>query len=285
MAPTVRAEELIRRRIPLPLKVRVARLGRRVLRWEGERFDRSLGIETAGGVSSADPTVVEGDAGEGIALGYVGQPPRVMRWWLRSLPSRLDQFTFIDMGSAKGRVLFAAAAQGFRRTVGIEYIKELHEQAVANVSRCRRREARTVVPLLGDAASFEFPLDPLVVHFANPFSEKVMERVITNLTVSYERRPRPVFATYLQAWRERPENTTRNVELLAAATPFARHRLLPKDRLLESLLLRPHRVDLFESPEAVEYRRQTAPASAAMVPLRRRQLEALKRGSKPDAPA
>lgn len=177
---------------------------------------------------------------------------RLTRSWLRALPPRLDEYTFIDLGSAKGRVLFVAASHGFHRVIGVEYVKELHDQAVLNVSGAHRRtEEPEIVPMLGNAAEFEFPLDPLVIHFANPFRESVMTRVIANLTASYERLPRPIVATYFQARRERPERTTANIELLAAAPPFARHHTLPFLKSVDQLALRQHRVEMYESPEAI----------------------------------
>lgn len=189
----------------------IDRYRRRALRWEDRRFERPLGVETAGGSPESERTVVEGDGAEGIALDYPGQPVRLTRWWLRALPPRLDGFTFIDMGSAKGRVLFVAASHGFRKVIGVEYVKELHDRALVNVSQALRGEREPeILPMLGDAGAFEFPLDPLVVHFANPFTEKVMGRVIANLMTSYERRPRPILATYFQSRVERPERTTTN---------------------------------------------------------------------------
>ena len=236
---------------PRGIKRRVAHRTATLLRWEGARFDRRLGVETAGGVPVAEATLVGGEASAACGIAYLGQPPRLIRYWLRALPARLDEVTFIDVGSAKGRVLFAAAPRGFRRVIGVENVRELHEVAVANLSRYRGERADAIELHLGDAAAFEFPLDPLVVHFANPFTEKVMQRVIVNLTASYERAPRPIVATYFQSWHERPDRSTANVELLAAAAPFASHRLLPKERLLDRLLLLEYRVDLFESPEAI----------------------------------
>jgi hypothetical protein len=160
----------------LYVKRRIASAAARRLRWESERFDRVHGIVTAGGIDRDAATVVDGDPAEGIALEYVGQPPRVVKWWLRALPPGLDDFVFIDVGSAKGRVLFGASSREFRRLIGLEYVRELHEQALANVSRATGIDTRRIEPLLGDAAKFDFPSDPLVIHFANPFTEPVMAR-------------------------------------------------------------------------------------------------------------
>jgi hypothetical protein len=181
----------------------------------------------------------------------VGTPPRLARLWLDALPPKLGDYTFIDMGSGKGRVLLLAASREFRRVVGVEFAVELHEAAVANVARFRPlARRRDIEPLLGDAATFDFPLDPLVVHFNNPFPERVMTDVVANLSSSYEQRPRPIVVVYQQLRIEQPQHRTRNVDLLRAL-PFLAHRPVVPRELLDRMALRPFAIDLFESREVV----------------------------------
>jgi SAM-dependent methyltransferase len=222
---------------------------RHLLAWEARRCDEAFGIETGGEAEPSSLTLADGVAREGFT--YVATPPRLARMWLDALPSNLGEYTFVDMGSGKGRVILLAALREFRRVVGVEFAVELHESSVANISRFRppgRR--RDLVPLLGDAALYEFPLEPLVVHFNNPFSELVMNTVVANLRSSYEQRPRPIVVVYQQLRVERPPHKTRNVELLRAL-PFLAHRPVSPRRLLDRVTLKPFAVDVFESPEAV----------------------------------
>jgi hypothetical protein len=227
----------------------IACFRKRLLR-EDVRFERSLGIDATGKATPSELTVVDGDATE--AHLYTAEHVRVTRWWLSALPTCMDEFDLVDMGSGKGRVLFAAAMHGFHRAFGIEFAKELHEQAEANVKRAAPLGARSeIILLLEDARTFEFPLNPLVIHFNNPFSEAIMEEVIVNLTASYEQRPRPIFAIYQQAAKEH-RYRTRNAELLAAVPAFIRHRRLSPGALGDKLLLAVSRVDVCETREAVE---------------------------------
>jgi SAM-dependent methyltransferase len=214
---------------------------------ESLRFDRSVGIEATGKTLPSEMTVV-GERATGHL--YVGEPVRVTRWWLGELPDRLDGFTFIDMGSGKGRPLFAAAeaGKGFGRIVGVEYGRELHEAALANIARFRGDRSAEIVSICADARSYEFPLEPLVVHWSNPFTEDVMADVIINLVASYGRRPRPIFAIYYQRWHER--NATANVELLSDVAIFSRHRTLEPAGVSARARFAAHRVDMFESAEA-----------------------------------
>ena len=222
------------------------RLRFRLLGREEQRLDDGLGTETKDIVALSDLTVVEGDSAEGFM--YVGEHPRVTRWWLDALPNSLEAFTFVDLGSGKGRVLFVAAEREFRQVVGVEFAKELHDVAVENAARVRASTGREIVPVLGDAGAFAFPLDPLVVHLNNPFTERVMSRVIDNLAHSYRELPRPIIVVYQQARHE--DDATDNVVKLAQAS-FLAHRSLGPNGRLDRFLLKPWIVDIFESPEVV----------------------------------
>lgn len=225
----------------------VGQFAGRLLAWEARRFDEAFGVETAGEAEPSALTLTDSAAGDGFT--YVATPPRLARLWLDTLPTSLGDYTFVDMGSGKGRVLLLAASRDFGRIVGVEFAVELHDAAVANVARFSPAvHRRDIEPLLGDAASFEFPLEPLVVHFNNPFSERVMTSVVANLGSSYHQRPRPIVVIYQQLRVEQPQHRTRNVELLRAL-PFLAHRPLQPRSLLDRVVLRPFVVDLFESQE------------------------------------
>jgi predicted RNA methylase len=212
--------------------------------YDSARFDRKRGIDTSGVVKVSDLTVLEGDVDSGHE--YVGTQPRLARWWLSALQEDPSTFTFVDLGSGKGRVLVQAAEHGFRRSVGVEFASQLHESALANAAAVRSR-GRFIEPLLGDAGAFEFPDEPLVVHLNNPFGESVMERVVANLARAYERTPRPIVVVYQQLVHE--NHPTRNLELLDRM-PFLSGRTLSRppsipDRwMLDAFLVR-----VYESPE------------------------------------
>ena len=225
-------------------------LAERVHTRTDQRFDSATGIDTMGAadrhIEPSELTVVAGDASEGHVYGT--EPILLSRWWLGALPSDLRPYTFVDLGSGEGRILFVAATYGFGRVIGVEFAQELHEKTLANIARAQVPPGTTVESVAGDAGAFEYPDTPLVVHFGNPFGEAVTSRVIERLTEAYERRPRPVVAVYQQSRVESDRTRTRNVDLLAAV-PFLRHRRLGKDTLRDRVLLRQFRVDLFESPE------------------------------------
>jgi tRNA G46 methylase TrmB len=61
---------------------------------------------------------------------YLPIRPNTARRVLRSLPLRdHSDYTFVDLGSGKGRMLLIASEFPFRRIVGVEMRRDLHAQA------------------------------------------------------------------------------------------------------------------------------------------------------------
>jgi SAM-dependent methyltransferase len=125
---------------------------------------------------------------------------------LRDLPPQPhSQYTFFDVGSGKGRVLFVAAEYPFRKVRGVEFAGELHEQAKANIIRYRHRKQRCsdIESIHADAATFDFPNENLVIYLFNPFGPEVLGRMLAKLDLSIEKHPRHVMLVLL--WPENSE--------------------------------------------------------------------------------
>jgi SAM-dependent methyltransferase len=205
-------------------------------------------VETEGFAEPSELTVDRGSSAEGFS--HVPTPPWLARAWLGALAVPLDRFTLVDLGSGRGRVLLLAAERPFRAVVGVEFAAELHAAAVANVARFPRSRMRcgSITPLHEDAAQFVFPPEPLVVYFNNPFSDRVMARVLANLRRSYELRPRPLVLVYQQLTDEEERHSTGNLELLAEQDFLVPRE--PRFTLLERLRLAGYTVAVHETAEA-----------------------------------
>jgi SAM-dependent methyltransferase len=136
---------------------------------------------------------------------YQATDPALFREMMASLPIEFDPFTFVDLGSGKGRTLLMASEYPFRRIVGVELIAELHRAAEENIrayhsttERCNRIET-----LLGDAREFEFPEEPLVLYLFNPLPERALSEVLQRLEKSLARVPRPAWVVYHNPLLER----------------------------------------------------------------------------------
>jgi SAM-dependent methyltransferase len=110
----------------------------------------------------------------------------------------LHEFTFIDVGSGKGRALLMAADYPFRRVVGIELLPELHRVAQDNLAKYKSdsQQCFAIEGLLGDACEFVFPPEPTVLYLFNPLPESGLAKLISNLEQSLREHPRPVFVVY-----------------------------------------------------------------------------------------
>src|SRR5271166_1783309 len=80
------------------------------------------------------------------------------------------EFTFLDLGSGKGRTLLMAADYPFRRIVGVELLPTLHQIAQENLHRYHNQSQRcfTVETICGDATEFAFPAEAIVLFLFNP---------------------------------------------------------------------------------------------------------------------
>ena len=159
--------------------------------------------------SGADTTAANVDWRTRLAAALSGAPyqpsePMLFRKMMRALPLaplEAQGFTFIDLGSGKGRALLLAADEGFARVLGIEIVPALHAAALANI-RSRIESQRASVPTqvieshLGDARDLELPPGPLVIYLFNPLTEAALAAFIAQLEGSLADSPRPVFILY-----------------------------------------------------------------------------------------
>lgn len=124
---------------------------------------------------------------------------------LDSLGVDYTQFTFIDIGSGKGRPLLMASLYPFRRIVGVELLPELNRIADDNIRKFRDAQQRCslIESIRADATEFEFPGEPLVVFLFNPLPENGTKTVVENLSRSVLQQPRPIWLVYANPVHER----------------------------------------------------------------------------------
>ena len=152
---------------------------------------------------SVDTTRSNVGVGPQLLAGLTARPYFATEPWLfeqimRAVAVDLSQFTFIDLGSGKGRVLLMAADYPFQKIMGVEFMPELHCAAIKNVASYShdRQRCRNIEAVCLDARDFQFPSGPLVVYLFNPFSEPTFAEVLENLRRSIEQAPRPVYIAY-----------------------------------------------------------------------------------------
>ncbi len=128
-------------------------------------------------------------------------------------------FTFIDLGSGKGRTLLMASDYPFVRILGVELLPSLHQIAQENLRRYKSESQKcfTLESICADATAFQLPADPLVIFLFNPFPESGMRQVIANLDQSLREHPRPVYVLYHNPLLEHTLGESRQLRKTAGA--------------------------------------------------------------------
>jgi len=129
---------------------------------------------------------------------YQPTDPALFQEMMASLPIAFDQFTFVDLGSGKGRTLLMASEYPFQRIVGVELIAELHRAAEENIRayHSATQSCSQIEAICADACEFLLPETPLVLYLFNPLPRSGLRRVIANVEKSVMANPRPLCVLY-----------------------------------------------------------------------------------------
>ena len=145
--------------------------------WEARaeaEFDHAHGVDTAGSVSlDTLDEVVGPHRNEGAW--YSGVDFVLLREQIATLGIDFPQYTFIDLGCGKGRVLLIAAQFPFRQVRGVEFAPALHAVAEKNIAVYRGpRRCCDVRADLADAAEYPVPTG----RWSSSYSTRSVGRVI-----------------------------------------------------------------------------------------------------------
>ena len=162
------------------------------------RFDARHGLDSVAWIPVSDLTV--DSPSKAFANIYGPTPAWLMPRFLRSIPEKdLSQFTFVDFGSGKGRAVLLAARHRFKRVVGLEFSKELHAEATANIAKFREAgllASPVVESIEADVLDFDLPDGPLVLYTFNPFGAAVMKPLLERIAASHRANPRKIYFVY-----------------------------------------------------------------------------------------
>lgn len=136
---------------------------------------------------------------------YQPTDPSAFREMMASLPIDFREFTFVDLGSGKGRTLLMASEYPFRKIVGVEIVPELHRAAQENVSRYKSESQKcfAMEVVCDDATEYLLPAEPLVLYLFNPLPEPGLRRVMARLDEGLRDQPRAVYLLYHNPLLER----------------------------------------------------------------------------------
>jgi hypothetical protein len=129
---------------------------------------------------------------------YQPTDPALFQEMMAALPITFDQFTFIDLGSGKGRTLLMASEYPFQKIVGVEILSELDRAAQENIQAYKSptQQCSNIQAVCADARDFELPAEPLLLYLFNPLPESPLRQLVEDLGESLARSPRAVWILY-----------------------------------------------------------------------------------------
>jgi SAM-dependent methyltransferase len=160
-------------------------------------FDAQYGTKSGGVEALYNFQIVGENARHGLT--HIASNPWTFPEVMNGLGIDHTAFTFIDLGSGKGRALMLAAAYPFRRIIGVEFAAELHAIAEENIAAFNRnRSSMAQIQLVhADAAEYQLPEEPLIIYLFNPFRSVVVRRVAEMAMASWRASPRPIHVVYV----------------------------------------------------------------------------------------
>lgn len=159
-------------------------------------FDAEYGTDTSGLMWGE--LIESGQRNWLWSTAYYGISPSLLTRAIEALGIDYERFSFVDLGSGKGRALLVASRFPFQKIVGVEFVSDLSAVARTNIEgfNASWRMCRQIEAVTGDATEYEYPAGPLVVYLYNPFLPPVLKRCLKRLSAVSEREPREVYLMY-----------------------------------------------------------------------------------------
>ena len=147
-----------------------------------ERFDRLHGVDTAAEMPLEIAGVPQAQVANGNGV-YRALTESVFDEAMAAVKLDWERYTFVDIGSDKGKLLLLASNLSFRRIVGIEYAAALHEVAERNVAvyRASTQRCTAIECIYGDALTQPLPDGPLLLFIFNALATPVMRELLDRL--------------------------------------------------------------------------------------------------------
>lgn len=107
-------------------------------------------------------------------------------------------YTFVDLGSGKGRTLLMASDYPFRKIIGVELLSALNQIAEENIGKYRSdsQQCFDLETVCADAGEFDLATEPYVLFLFNPFPESVLFRVCERIEASLAVVPKSIYILY-----------------------------------------------------------------------------------------
>jgi hypothetical protein len=204
-------------------------------------FDLEHGVETSGLLYSEQ--LASGHAHDDHITVYWGTPPSafhtILQQWQQTLvntPYSIEDYTLLDIGSGKGRVLMMASAEPFQRIVGVELNPALDAIAQSNLTKWATtpHSCSDISSLNDDALTVPIPDSPTLLYIYNSFNLYVMLPLLDRLQVLALARTSPIDILYTQPQQAALLDAVPGIEVLTSGSVD----LSPVDRAADAFASR-----------------------------------------------
>jgi len=158
-------------------------------------FDSQFGTDTAtivsvGALDIPNEKVLHANRYEAVSQ-------EVFTEAMLTLPAT-NEYTFVDIGSGKGKALLLASHYPFREIVGIELSAQLTAIALENIAKYRNTSQKCSVIRVEcrDALTCDLPLSNCILYLYNPFDGAIMQQFVSVVEESLADHPRSIRVVY-----------------------------------------------------------------------------------------
>ena len=202
-------------------------------------FDIEHGVDTSGLLFAEH--LASGHPNDDHINAYWGTAPSgfngILNAWQQAIAATahsIEDYTFLDIGCGKGRVLMLASDRPFHRIVGVELNPELTATAQANLAKWTAAASLNAAPRLCadidilnvDALATPIPDSPVVLYIYNSFNLYVMLPLLERLQALALARSTPIDLIYAKPQQAHLVDAVPGIALLAAGSIP----LTPEDR-------------------------------------------------------
>jgi SAM-dependent methyltransferase len=155
-------------------------------------WDRAHNVDTSGQIDLESLEVVGENRSSGTSIRSTS--PKAFRLLAGFFPADKSDYTFLDVGCGKGRVVLLASQLGFNRVIGLEFSPWAAEVAKNNIRMFSGNRAGlgSCSIVVADALNYELPNEPLMLFVAIPFRPELLERFFDNVLEVFERYKKPI---------------------------------------------------------------------------------------------
>jgi SAM-dependent methyltransferase len=163
--------------------------------YDNIRGSIKYGSNTFAPVELKNLTIVSGDVKQ--ASRYEAVSYYMLEHLFTAFRKLSSSTSIVDLGCGKGRVMMVAAHFGFKRMTGIDFAKEVCEEAKANLIRKEMQFPGITWKVINDdVQNYDITPDDSVFFMFNPFDYTVLRNFLRKLDISCDEFPRPVYFLY-----------------------------------------------------------------------------------------